>query len=160
MAGKTRYVRLKNGKVDQVNNVVSISYATLDVVDGTYRDSPPVIVGGASAAASSYTTSPNTPSAGLTEVINLSPVSAQVSGGVNPVSSATGVATATASGASSVLQDDAYLHVAPRPKTTPCALLVITTDDGIATYDCIWKWNEVISVTNAPPPGWVVTESR
>lgn len=151
MAGKTRYVRLKAGGVDQVNNVTGIAISSPTVINGTFRDTPPVVVGGAAAGAAIGTSAE---------------ISIQVAGGVSPTSTsgtATGppvTATASASGDSSVLQDDHFTHTAPRSLSEPIALWVFTTDDGLATYDVVYLFDEVIGITNVAPQGWVIGTSQ
>lgn len=137
---KTRYVALLTGKVYQINNVTAITISSPSVTDGTYRDSPPTVVGGAAAGNSAVA------------AISVAGGTTQTTGGLSPST----VITAPAS----VVQDDTFTHTAPRDYVAKVALLVITTSDGIATYDCFFKFAEVAGVFNAPPPGWVVTASQ
>lgn len=128
----TRYVALLTGKVYQINNVTAIAISSPSVTDGTYRDSPPTVVGGAAA----FDASP---------VLSVAGGTTQTIGGGPSVS-----ITADAS----VVQDDQFTHTAPRDYTSKVALLVFTTSDGIATYDCFFKLAEVAGVFNSAPPGW------
>ena len=151
----TRYVELDTGVVRQINNVTAIDLVTVSVVNGTYRDSPPVVVGGAGGVgAEEYI--PSSGTTGSTAIPSFG-----IAGGMNPqvtTSGLTGFITAT--GASSVLQDDQYTHTSPRSLTTPTAFWKFTTSDGITTYDCFFLFTAVLGVTNSPPPGFIPTESR
>jgi hypothetical protein len=152
----TYYVATKDAKVYQVNNVTAITIGSPMVSNGTYRDNPPVVVGG---AAGSFGADG----------------SASVAGGVSPTVTFDTVSdTVEASGASSVVEDDGYTHVAPRFLNSPVGYLFLTTDAGIATaptsnsftttapstdfyvydVDCFFLLDEVIGVFNAAPPGW------
>lgn len=157
----TYYVATKDAKVYQINNVETITVGSPMVSDGTYRDNPPVVVGGAAGAFGADG-------------------SASVAGGVSPTVTFDTVSdTVEAVGASSVLQDDAYAHVAPRFLNSPVGFIFFTTTAAIATapdnttftttapttnfytynVDCIFLLDEVIGVFNAPPQGFSPTRS-
>lgn len=159
----TYYVATKDSKVYQVNNVTAITIASPLISNGTYRDQPPVVVGGASGMLGTA-------------------ADASVAGGVNPSVTLTAGISAQATAASSVEQDDAYAHVAPRYKNSPIGFLFLTTTAGIATAptgstfsttpptvpagnfgivncDCVFLLDEVTGCFNAPPQGWTPTES-
>lgn len=145
MAAVTRYVVLETGRIFQINNVTGITISSPSVTDGTYRDSPPVI-GGTGAFMES-----------------VSHAVATIVGGVTPAAAAfnasalTGV---TLLSPSSVAEDDSYKHVAPRDLIAKVALLLFATSDELTTYDCFFKLAEVSGCFNAPPPGWIVTQSQ
>ncbi len=145
MAGPvTRYVVLLNSKVYQVNNVVSTAISSVTVTDGTYRDQPPVVVGGAAISS---------------DPSNTQVISASIAGGAMVSTTVVG-SSVEALGTSSVVEDDTYTHVAPRDYIAKVALLVFTTSDGITTYDCFFKLAEVAGVFNAAPQGWSPTQSQ
>lgn len=151
----TYYVTMKNGKTFQVNNVESITIATPLISNGTYRDSPPVVVGGAAGALGAD-------------------ASASVAGGVSPTVTLSAGISAQAVGASSVAQDDSYTHVVPRFLNSPLGMVFITTSAGIATAptnatfstaapganfdvvdcDCIFPLDELLGIYNSPPQGF------
>lgn len=151
----TRYVELDTGVVRQINNITTIDLVTVSVVNGTYRDSPPVVVGGAGGAGF-VVYDP------VDEAATTASTSFSIAGGVNPQVTVSPSMDyyITAEGASTVLQDDNYTHTAPRSLTTPTAFWKFTTTDGITTYDCFFLFNSVVGVFNAPPGGFLVTDSR
>lgn len=150
----TYYVATKDSKVWQINNVTAITVASPLVSNGTYRDNPPVVVGGAAGALGAS-------------------ASASVAGGVSPTVNTTAGVSAEAIGESSVVEDDAYAHVAPRFLNSPIGMVFFTTTAGIATAptsstftttppstdfyvvecDCNFMLDEVIGWFNAPPVG-------
>lgn len=155
----TYYVATKDSKVYQINDVTAITIGSPLISNGTYRDSPPVVVGGAAGALGAD-------------------ASASVSGGVNP-QIAVGASQAEATGDSSVSQDDAYTHVEPRYLNAPIGYVFFTTSAGIAPEpgdnsfttsapttdfyvyecDCFFVLDEVVGVFNAPPAGFSPTRS-
>lgn len=134
------------------------------MANGTYRDEPSVVVGGAAGALGAD-------------------ASASVAGGVNPSVTLTAGISAEATADSSVVEADSYQHVEPRYMFSPIALLFITTDAGIATAptgatfptdpptltppdtfnvvecDCLFPLEEVLGVYNASPQGFSPTRS-
>lgn len=157
----TYYVASKDAKIYQINNVESITIGSPLVSNGTYRDNPPVVPGGAAGALGAA-------------------ASASVAGGVAPTVTLDGIlGTAEASGESSVIQDDAYAHIAPRFLNAPIGYVFFTTSAGISTAptnssftttppstdfyvyeaDCFFFLDEIIGVFNAPPQGWTPTRS-
>jgi hypothetical protein len=150
----TYYVATKDAKVYQINNVEAITVASPMVSNGTYRDQPPVVVGGAAGAKGAD-------------------ASASVAGGVNPTVTF-GVDDVEATADSSVEQDDAYAHVAPRFLNSPLGIVFFTTAAGISTAptnstftttaptthfyvvdaDCFFMLDEVVGVFNSPVQGW------
>lgn len=142
----TRYVITKDTNIYQINNITAIDLVSDDVTNGVYRDEPPIVVGGAGAIGLPTTIADNT-----------SPM--VVAGGVSQtVTKSTNMIDIT--GDSSVLQSDSYTHEPPRDLITPTAFWKFTTSDGIATYDCMFLFSETVGIFNAPPPGWIVTESQ
>lgn len=162
--GFTYYFRDTNGRISQINGVTKITFATPLIADGWYRDKPPIVVGGAAASASG----------GVFTDIELQAV---IAGGVQPTSTG---GTVTATGASSVLQDDDYTHAELRFIWAPVPLVFFKTvnaitasnpDDStfsktrpVGTFDsfdadCIFSWGEDCAIFNAPPQGWEKTES-
>ncbi len=136
-ASYTRFVVLQNSRVYQVNNVTAIAIASPSVINGTYRDQPPTVVGGA----------------GVKDTTSL-----VVAGGVTPVVTPPGGYTGTTIVIpSSTAQDDQYAHVAPRDYTSKIAYFVFTTTTGLSTYDCLFLLSEVVGIFNAAPPGYPST---
>lgn len=159
----TYYVATKDAKVYQINNVEAITIGSPMVSNGTYRDNPPVVVGGGAAAFGAS-------------------ASASVAGGVNPtiaLTTASSPESIEVTADSSVVQDDAYTHVEPRFLNAPIGYVFFTTSAGIATaptsnsftttppstdfyvydVDCFFFLDELIGVFNAPPQGWSPTRS-
>jgi hypothetical protein len=159
----TYFVTMKNGKTFQCNNVTAITIATPLVSNGTYRDEPSVVVGGAAGA--------------------LGPAAeASVAGGVAPSVTLTAGISAEASADSSVVQSDSYTHIVPRYLNSPLGLVFITTDAGIATAptnasfsttpptvpagffsgvdgDCLFPLEEILGIYNAAPQGFAPNRS-
>lgn len=160
----TYYIATKDAKVYQINNVTAITIATPLVSNGTYRDSPPATSGGGAGALGAD-------------------ASVSVSGGVDPIVTLDGILnTAVATAASSIEQDDTFVHVAPRYLNSPIGFVFFTTTAGIATAptgttfsttppttpggnfsvvdcDCAFLLDEIVGWYNAPPQGWAPTRS-
>ncbi len=166
--GVTRWFRDSNGKISQINKVVEITFATPSVANSYYRDKPPIVVGGAAI------------SNGPGVAVNTAAVAA-IAGGVDPQVAVTAGVSMQATGASSVLQDDDFLHVALRFIWAPIPLVFFrTTDDLIVAnpdstsfplarpvtdfeafnVDCVFSWSEDCGIFNVAPPGWSVGESQ
>lgn len=158
------FVILDDGTVTQVAGVITVTIISPLVADGTYRDSPPVVTGGAFAA------SP--------DIAGSQAVSGQIAGGVDPtVTIGASPNTLEIIGASSVAEDDAYTHEPLRFKFGPVPLIhfytenavipatpvdadfpmaLPTTNFRVVKADCFFFMDEVRGVTNVPPPGFVV----
>ena len=161
------YVYLRNGRVAEVANVTAYQIISPVFMDGTYRDTPPV-VGAAAAAASTYTYDPSNGPAIVTQV-----GPATIAGGVVPNS--TGGAINIES-PSSIAEDDRYRHLSPRYAFHPEALLVFTTLNGgeftyptasrsdsgyspstaTGSFDAVFRWRDVKGWSNTAPQGWAV----
>ena len=157
------YVYLRNGRVAEVANVTAYAIISPVFMDGTYRDTPPVI-GGAGAFVYSV----------IHEGVTTTVGPATIAGGVEP-NGADGLPYLKAN--SSVLQDDRYNHKVPRYALHPEALLVFTTtNSGTFTYptatvdaegesyspstaegayDAVFRWRDVKGWSNTAPQGWV-----
>lgn len=158
------YVYLRNGRVAEVANVTAYAIISPVFMDGTYRDTPPVI-GGAGAVMDFYYS-------GAESGVVIGP--ATIAGGVQPTISS-GAYGLTAN--SSVLQDDRYIHKVPRYALHPEALLVFTTTNGgtltyptatidsegesyapstaEGSFDAVFRWRDVKGWSNTAPQGWV-----
>jgi hypothetical protein len=95
-----------SGKWSQINGVTDVVVASPLVARGTTRDKPPVIAGG---AAVTIAVPGDIDGTGVVEGIS---ASAQISGGVSPTVDTSDLASGaiSATGASSVEQDDDYTH--------------------------------------------------
>lgn len=167
----TYYVYLKTSRTPvQVNNVTAITIASPLVANGTYRDEPPIVVGGAGAAVMDSTNTTGT-------------LTSSIAGGVEPtVTIGATDNQLTLIGKSSVLQSDSYLHTAPRFLFSPIALVFFTTSNaiaatptgssfsttsptvpggnfGIVACDVVFKLDEVIGWTDTSPQGFSPTSS-
>lgn len=170
--GKTFYVTLTSGAVQQVDNVIGVSILSPVLCNSTYRNKPSLVPGGAAVIAAQVdtTTTPDT----------VSPIGAPatIAGGVDPVVATTGASISTASvvGASSVLVEDAYTGKPPRFVYDPEALLLFQIDDvsftmtyptategatqytpGTATTPAVlaFRWKYVKCWNNVAPQGWI-----
>lgn len=151
----TYYVATKDNKVYQIDNVTAITISSPLISNGLYRDSPPVVVGGASAI-----------------------IGATVLSVVGGSSQTIGSGTDSIVAPSSVIQDDAFTHVVPRYENGPVGIVFFTTTNGIAptptgasftttpptvpagnfyvvATDCFWMLDEIQGVFNKAPQGWV-----
>lgn len=161
--GYTYYFRDSNGRVSQINGVTKITIATPLVANGYYRDSPPVVVGGAAAASPSDQA--NISVAGGTTQIITNPAGTVAQNIVAP---------------SSVIQDDAFTHTDLRFIWSPIPLIFFKTVNAITPanpddttfsktrpvgtfdtfdVDCFFWLNEDCAVFNAPPQGFAKTDS-
>ncbi len=157
--GFTYYFRDSNGRVSQINGVTKITVATPLVAQGFYRDSPPVVVGGAAAANKADT------------------FSMAISGGV--IQTIVGL-TDYILGPSSTAQDESYTHTDLRFIWFPVPLIFFKTVNAITSAnpddttfsktrpigtfdtfdaDCMFWFNEDCGLFNAPPQGFQKTES-
>lgn len=163
----TYYVYLKTSRTPvQVNNVTAITIASPLIGNGTYRDEPPIVVGGGSITRG--------PEATVS-------ISASIAGGVSPTTLG-GTGDVSVTGDSSVLQSDSYLHTAPRFMFSPVGMVFFTTSSGIAgaptgstfsttaptvpagnfgivACDVVFKLDEVVGWSNTAPQGFSPTES-
>lgn len=158
--GVTRWFRDSNGRISQINNILEITFGSPLVASGYYRDSPPVVVGGAAAYDS----------------VDENGVS--VAGGTTQtVTGFTDYITAP----SSVVEDDAYTHIVPRVLWFPIPVVFFRTVDDLTptnpdvttfpveappdrtspqdtfdvfNLDCCFAWGEDCAIFNSPPPGW------
>lgn len=147
------YVHFDDGTVVQVGGVTDVTIVSPLVGNGTYRDEPPIVAGGASAVA--------TPAVG-------DPVAISVAGGSSQtVNGSTDYILAP----SSVLQSDSFAHVDLRFKFGPIAMIFFTTENGmtptttfpmarpvtnfnVVTADCFFMLDDVRGVSNVAPPGF------
>ena len=162
MAGFTYYFRDSNGRISQINGVTQITVATPLVAQGFYRDSPPVVVGGASSTG------------GAGQIVSVAGGSSQT------VANPAGTVPLNIVAPSSVLQDDAFTHTDLRFIWFPIPLIFFKTTNAITSanpddttfsktrpignfdtfdVDCMFWMNEDCAVFNSPPQGWEKTES-
>lgn len=165
----TRWFLSSSGRVFQINNVEKITFGSPLIAQGTYRDSPPVISGGAAVVEAGSSADPQ---------------STSVAGGTTQtVTDQTTYFDIVAP--SSVVEDDAFTHLAPRYLFSPFPMVFFETTDAISTNptgtsfsteppdvppttgghfevfdgDCCFPWNEDCGIFNVAPPGWSVGQS-
>ncbi len=161
------------GKWSQINGVTDWVIVTPLVARGTYRDKPPAIPGAAAVIGGDN---------GGTLAVS----AAQIIGGVTPVVVSTTVGSnhlLTLSAASTLAQDDDFLHTALRYTIGPEPIILFKTSvtgspalpDAttypterpdvppttggkfpIITGDCVFPWTKNCGLTNTPPQGWTV----
>lgn len=161
--GVTRWFRDSNGRISQVNNVLEITFGSPLVGNGYYRDSPPVVVGGAAALGS---TIPQ-------EILVVAGGSTQTVAGL----------TENITADSSVIEDDAFTHVPLRVTFFPVPMVFFRTKDDLTptnpdtntfpiasplqrtpakdefdtfNLDCCFAWGDDCAIWNVSPPGWSV----
>lgn len=164
--GVTRWFRDSNGRISQINGILEITFGSPLIGTGYYRDSPPVVVGGA---------------AGMDAT---SEAVAAVAGGTTQT--VTGF-TQHIVAPSSVIQDDAFTHVPLRVIFFPVPIVFFRTVDDLTptnptvssfpiespldrtvpqdtfdvfNLDCCFAWGEDCAIWNVAPPGWAVGESQ
>lgn len=164
--GVTRWFRDSNGRISQINQILEITFGTPKVALGYYRDSPPVVVGGAAA----------------------------LDGTGNGDIAVAGGTTQTVTGfgdhivaPSSVIQDDAFTHVDLRVIYSPIPIVFFRTVEDLTptnpdtttfpidnppdrtspkdefdtfNLDCCFAWGEDCAIFNVAPAGWSVGDSQ
>lgn len=156
--GVTRWFRDTNGRISQIDRVTQITIATPLIANGYYRDSPPIVNGGAGVLEQTFTGQ-----------------SVAVAGGSTQTITDVGGTAIKIVAPSSVLQDDAFTHTDLRFIWSPVPLVFFKTADAltasnpddstfsktrpIGTFDtfdvdCVFYFNEDCEIFNSAPPGW------